>query len=408
VHLHKKQRGVATLVTAVVLMLAVFGVTYFMSQAVINEQQLIANDIRGSEAFQAAQSGIEFGKIMGPSISGATVSPDPNLSYVLTVSGSSDNLILSSQGQSRDDTAERLVTFSIAKLPAATVPPAVPVVAKGGVETGGGSIVVNNESKLTIWTGLDAEISGSVNTYVTIDGVRDQLSTIKTTGGGANATATYGSDVVVGDINLANKSADAIVKQFFGSNNLYELAVKAEAAANTSEIGGTNFSSCDGFEGSGAQWYGYAASNADVSISTGDSIKINPSGCDDNYDEWLTNARAINPDREVEDFNFGITGVSYDVTGTENHIGTPDNPVMIVVNGEVELPSNTTIYGIVVAEKISVGANTFIMGGLVGLSDDPDAVVIQGGPRIILDETVMKRAMATEGYGPVISSWRDW
>ena len=57
----KVESGVATLVTAVVLMLAVFGISFYLSEVVIKEKQSVSVKQRGFEAFNSAMAGLDLG-----------------------------------------------------------------------------------------------------------------------------------------------------------------------------------------------------------------------------------------------------------------------------------------------------------------------------------------------------------
>lgn len=406
--LPKREAGVATLVTAVVLMLAVFGVTYFMSESVIQESRIVSNDLRAKEAFLAAQSGLELGRTL-ESTSYALSSAE--LDFTLIITGSGGLYSITSVGQSKDGTVERQITAYTAKLPGEVNPPKVPIVARGAVGLTGNLAAVNNESAITVWTGSDTGVQGSANTYIAIDDQRDQLSTIKSTGGGGGSTATYGPDVIAGDSNLANSTENQILESFFG--------VELEPGWATADYGDTYGDSAiqklgstmestdllaaaayDPSTSSETDFYGGDSTDVDLSsppsklLTSSDAESISP--CSDGSCNWWDN------------IDFSVTGSNVNYSSSNRYIGTPDKPVRIVVDGEVTLPSNTVIFGQIVARNIRMTGNTFIVGGMVALSDNDDSIRGSGTPRVIMSEIVLDTANNPSDYGPVKSSWKDW
>ena len=55
----KLQNGAATLLVAVVLLIAITLATFFAARVNIEEQRISANDYRAKEAFNAADAGLE-------------------------------------------------------------------------------------------------------------------------------------------------------------------------------------------------------------------------------------------------------------------------------------------------------------------------------------------------------------
>lgn len=443
-HIKFKQRGVATLATAVVLMLAVFGISYFMSEVVLTETRVVANHQRGLEAFAAAQSGIELAKVSNveSGILNASYPSDP-LTFVVTVTEIQDGLIkLESVGYSNDLSVSRTVSFYKARKPGEGDPPQVPIVARGGVNTSGNISAVNNYSNLTIWNGLSTGIQGSASTYTSIDGQKNQLSTIKNTSG----ASTYGADVVTGDQNLANATIDEIVASFFDYPTLRDMAVHygmsdPGVVAYGSAYSGEEYSNSnhtDGFVDLGvvsseSASYCYVSNCTSVSASRyavdafagyGDfnlssiSQKI-ASDLDLSPSDYLSWENASGRTFENLDDGFSGSHFGYSVTATDadgdqtfapdsSYIGSPDNPVMIVVDGEVTIPSNTYIFGVVVAKKIRMQSNSSVFGGVVALSSDSDAFQGAGGAVVFMDEIITQTAGEETEYGPVKSAWRDW
>ncbi|NVK31640.1 MAG: pilus assembly PilX N-terminal domain-containing protein [Gammaproteobacteria bacterium] len=447
-HIKFKQRGVATLATAVVLMLAVFGISYFMSEVVLTETRVVANHQRGLEAFAAAQSGIELAKVNNVESGTLNASyPSDPVSFVVTATEIQDGLIkLESVGYSNDLSVSRTISYYKARKPGEGDPPQVPIVARGGVNTSGNISAVNNYSNLTIWNGLSTGIQGSASTYTSIDGQKNQLSTIKNTSG----ASTYGADVVTGDQNLANATIDEIVASFFDFPTLRDMARHYGMSDPGDVTYGSTYSGAessnsdhtDGFVdlsvvSSTSAKYCYVSNCTDTTTDPSSPIyavdafagygnfnlssisqKI-ASDLDLSPSDYLSWENASGRTFENLDDGFSGSRFGYSVTATDadgdetfapdsSYIGSPDNPIMIVVDGEVTIPSNTYIFGVVVANKIRMQSNSSVFGGVVALSSDSDAFQGAGGAVVFMDEIITQTAGEEVEYGPVKSAWRDW
>jgi len=391
----RKQRGVATLVTAVVLMLAVFGVTFYMSATVLEETRFVAEDVRGKQALQAAQSGIEHAKAVD--LTGVSSISSAAPTYDVTVAEISTDLFqITSIGSSDDGTVQRTVSYYLAALPGDFSPPKVPIVSKGTATFKGTVTAINNVTDLTVWTGSAVNLNGAVDTYVNIDGQDNQLST---------TASSYGPDVVLGDENLKNAEPEDVLNSFYGSSSFEDL--KADYNLKDFDSAGLCVppADCAGLSlsySTGIYFDGDAASVDVSAIATTADISADSSF----YDTWLKDSSDYD---SLSDLNIaGLGGKSFDVTGSHSFIGTPDDPVMIVSSGEIKIPANTVIFGTVVAQNIVLNGNTVIYGGLVAI-DDTTAFDTAGTNFIKMDKVVLSSiSPGADGFGPVKSSWKDW
>ena len=414
-----REAGVATLITAVILMLAVFGVSYLISETVINEKQIAANDVRAKQAFMAAQSGIEYGKAVvneGLCATGTPCSPIVGQGSVTVevVSGSTSSIYhIQAVGLSDDGSVQRTMTVSIGRLPAESYPPNVPIVARGGLGLTGNVKAVNNESALTVWSGNDFGLNGSANTYISIDGNANQLSSIKTPGG----NNVYGPDVLTNDPNLKNATEEEILNAFFGKQSLYEFApgypssdpTQAADLVNTcentascsldniSEMSNYNIANYENEETDFFSYGDFTLGNSDV-----------PSGVmpTESLTEWEASTGG-SPDRNdlIESGSVAGSNLTFGNTAV---LGTPSNPVRIVVNGKLTINSSPQIFGIIIAKEIEFKGSPIVVGGIVALSSDPDAVTGNGTPTVIMDKTVINNTQSNPGFGPIKNSWKDW
>lgn len=96
--------------------------------------------------------------------------------------------------------------------------------------------------------------------------------------------------------------------------------------------------------------------------------------------------------------------VEGDVSSLPGNIGSVENPVVIVVNGDLTL-RNEVINGLVfVTGKIHANGNAKIFGALIG-SDDADA---SGNMLVVFDPNVLNAAKNTGQFAILQGSWKDW
>lgn len=103
-------------------------------------------------------------------------------------------------------------------------------------------------------------------------------------------------------------------------------------------------------------------------------------------------------------------GVSCRISGT---LGSPSNPIAVVVDGDMDIQANTVIYGMVfVKRSIGQAAEVRIAGGLqvYGALVSEGNVVIRGSPQFIFNETVLANMAFSPGFqrfGVLPGSWSD-
>jgi hypothetical protein len=219
-----KQKGVATLVTVVVLLVITTITAFTISSSIVQEKQVLADEQRAIAAFEAAQSGLAHGidhyrkNVDLPAeinaVSGALTSGSFEKWYFWGVSSanSSDGIDweLHAKGESDDKSVTRFVSMKIdyAKLDL----PDAPLVAAAGVDGGGNYTVTNKTGFTTIWTGGQLNITSSAfTTKVPSPANIDVL--IESTNSGVQ-----GVDIIDSDPNLASLDLDDFERAFLGSD----------------------------------------------------------------------------------------------------------------------------------------------------------------------------------------------
>lgn len=365
----KRQRGVATLLTAVVLLVAIFLVSYNMSETVISDKRNVATAVRASQAFQRAHSGLDCaltylkGEGLQSAVSLATASGATLVAtadYACTDSLTTvvfteyeDYIEISSTAFSDDQSVRRVVKDRISGSPVTSGPPSVPVVSKGAVGISKGNVsVTNNYEPLTIWSGDAAELGSSTTTYISIDGVEDQIS---------NSATTRGPDIVDDDANLANATEEEFLQAFFNISQLNQFCGDGNATCSDEDGDNTYY-----FEPSGSE--------------TDDG-----GTCEDD---------------------------TYTQVRLSDYTTSPTNPVLIVVDGGAEIffGGGGTFYGMIIAQEVmfSGGMNPSdsLQGSIIAIDCVNDNGT--GGGRIELNPTVITDLSGTGQTVRLAGGWHDW
>ena len=216
--LHKNQKGAATLVVAVLLLMGISLLTIFTTKVVMTDIKVNANIKREKQAFESAEAGRQFiigclGRVGGlaslPTCPDLTFTDDDgdgevdiadvatgnaaeNINFTIPADfqGNSPTITLSladsatnpyrvtvqSTGWSDDATALRVVTEDRIVVPPVGGPPSHPLISKGTVAGTGTGDVINTETNATIWSGGVVGFSGNGQTFIS-DGVHESPST---------------------------------------------------------------------------------------------------------------------------------------------------------------------------------------------------------------------------------------
>jgi len=384
---HRKERGMATLLTAVVLLIAVFLATYNMSQNVIADKQNASAAVRGFEAFQNAQAGMDEAVEYISGVGLVTIRDEVASAGFVSISTSSasvsvtqtgDSLEITSTGLSNDSVSvSRTISMRLSALPNSPTPPNVPVVSRGFANVTGNYEILNNEEPLTIWTGGAIDMDGNANTYIRQNGVDTQLSNSKT---------TRGPDIISNDRNLASATEEEIIQAFFNFSELTDMCISPFCWDESNGAG----TSQDAF-------------TTDIDYTKSPSViyfRPNNQGTKDTCD--LNSGTVDAVQLRASEF-----------TTSES------SPLILVVEGAAKFFMDAPFYGIVLAREVTTVAGggpaditdanaKAINGGVVGLDciDGPGGA---GSGMIRMNKTVFDNL---GGGGAAIAhvqgSWKDW
>lgn len=394
----KRQEGAATLLVSLILLIAVTLIVIVTSRSAVMEQRISANEVRAKSAFEAAQAGLEFGISYMNSSGGIDKNQDgvadqPTLNRIdlLADDGrvvgqyqvafcdqlTQDNqlscdaiygcpaptnlrqALVFSCGWSDDGTAVRTVLQTVIRGPAMPTPITNPMTSRGAINVSGAADVTNYYNNLTIWTGNTlTSIGATGKTAIRDPSIPVPADTVVAPSPPTNCNNPYpyvcttdssktGPDVVQSDTSLSSLTTEQFFQNYFG--------------VTPSE---------------------YRASHPTMDITPADMNTLN---------------NATNE----------IIWVEGDATMPANMtVGTRENPVIMIVNGNFSAQANTVVNGIVFVIGNSSAEGNFTVNG--GMAID-GTVSGNGTFRVIYDPLAAGTAASQLGQpGSLAGSWRDW
>ena len=417
----KTQNGAATLVTAVMLLIAITLVTFLTAKTVLQETKIAANNYRTTQANSAASAAMDqavayfmeggldqngddvvdylVGTPMAINLAtGAQTTTaqfyfdntpgnacDCATANCLAVDDMTQGMIIA-RGWSDDSSAVRTVSQCIGtvNLFDGGDTPQQPFVSKAGVGVFGNAKIINRYSNISIWAGgADSVHGASYGTYLRPSGTEtgdystEQLDSsceaspcnVSNNPGPntqlvSNAASGNGIDVITNDASLAN-------------------ATSSSAAADLGDATKNEF--FDLF---------FALTKADVRKMAKNAGKLFPAGSSLDGEKGLI----------WVDGNVNINGTDV--------IGTPTELAILIIDGNLDKLNGATIYGIVyVTGSLEIAGNPVVKGSLVAES----ALASTGAGTLTL---VFKPWGSGDGGGPapfisgtgavIAGSWKDW
>jgi hypothetical protein len=402
-----KQTGAVTLLTSVMIMLLATILVVAVSRTTIMEQRISGNEIRTRLAHEAAEAGLNFAlayvtqtsqggtavpmgadkdkNSIADTIPLATVtstsnqysvafcSPVENLSSVSCPNAPGAVICASAPptylrtprivacGWSDDGLGRAMLSQGVGTVPPVSGPITMPLTAKGAVNVQGSATITNYYNNLTVWAGGSlSNIGNSGKTFVRNPNVPPPDSSVPppTPPSSCSSSTDYvcltdknttGPDVIDADPTLSNLTDAALFKTYFGQ---IDLAAYSANVASMADVPPGNVGTLAG----------------------------------------------------VKQESFVVTG---SITNTMNFtIGSREQPVVMIVNGDWTGGGNTTIYGIVyVTGNIDLAGTKTVYGGMVV----EGTVAGTGSLDIIYDPLVSDNAANRTGRaGSIPGSWRDW
>ncbi|WP_019592779.1 MULTISPECIES: PilX N-terminal domain-containing pilus assembly protein [unclassified Thioalkalivibrio] len=403
-HLGKRQKGLATLLIALIIMVAVTITVIFTAQTAILEQRMSANEMRMKQTANAAQGGIEHAThyvqggfdivdqngqpaVLGPSEDQAGQStyralflppeainwdidcPDTpsnsigDYSGVTSTAADTLDVVLLSCGWSDDRSARKGIMTALRAGPSVANPPTNPLITRGGVNTNGRARVFNAFNTLTIWSGSDLSVTGNPgNTFVREEGVApptdSDLWPLESLPNSCQQSNNYvcrtgqqagvGPDVIDGDLALGSLNDADFFRGFMGDT-----------------------------------------------LESYRENQVTPLGDHESTEQMISAGKANNK----------VLWVDGDYS-LNDPVGTREEPAVLVVDGNLDVTGNARFYGILyVTGDLNTGGSPRFHGATV---IQGDTVSAGGTPYFIFDPVSARGASNIGARGTVSGSWRDW
>lgn len=343
---YRNQKGAATLLIAMVILISITIIVFLTSQTIVTEQRIAANETRAAESQEAAQAGVSYvlGLIQnGGSVSGGVASPASGASFTVGVTAETNNFFsLDSVGLSTDQSARRRVREMIIGTPAVANAPDNPLTTRGTVDLKGSGTITNPYGRLTIWSGNSMVVSGASPKTI-IKHPDATVGLVEST-----TATTRQSDVVDNDPNLSTLTDDEYFENFFGVT-----PAEYESAYTT--------------------------------------LAVNPS----------TTSMS-----DLDGVNNQIIWVDGNATMTSNiQIGTEDDPVIVIIDGDMFGAGNVTIFGMLYLTGDWDAQGNLTVNGAVVVQGDVDGT---GSLDVVYNINALDNLGASGGAVAVPGTWRDW
>lgn len=398
-HKNQKQRGVVTLLTAVILLISITLIALLTTKTVLVETQIAADTYRTNQAVAAANAAMDYavqyfdeggfdhdrdGAIdvianRTFTSSDGTQTTTASITFLNTIgsrcvptgTATMKDGMITTTGFSDDGLAQRTISLCVAPLAVLRDDgPKQPLVAQGNVALTGNARIINRYTNTTIWSGGKVNIgsSSAMETYIKDPAVTTPLTQTQLLDTDddnnallvSNKNLGNGLDIIDDDPSLSSLVGLEFFKNFFITDS--RAALKALA---------------------GAQSYTSMSSAVTTPVKSGLI--------------WVEGDQSMNG-------------------GT---IGSIDSPAIVVINGDFTISGGATIYGLLyVTGKYTINGTPQVIGANVVegtnlATETPTTPPIVSGTGTI--SLVYWAGFATGSTNPmngltavVGGSWRDW
>lgn len=356
----KAQRGVATLSTAMILLLAITLMTFSAARVGIVEQKIAANDYRAKQALHAAEGALEqavynanvvtpvIGTMVTGVLPGSTTTTAPCTaagicySYVYASVVGTTLLRITATGYSDDGSAIKTVFQSIKKYGPLPGIPNAPVTSGSSYDSNSNAInIINNITPIAI--AAQGTIDTHEKTVTSVNGVA---------GAGLQPnTSTPGITDVVDTLDERN----AWFKNVFGTTKADIQSISLPVACSglcNAQLGNTGTT---------------LSGNTITNFGTPPASFI-----------WVTGDTQVN---------------------TQTVIGSPDKPVVLVINGTLTLNGGATIYGFIYVTGNVLDSATGTAATLLGNSNVFGSIVSEENLKFAGTTNVTYAQYGTTGPG---------
>lgn len=438
-----RQRGIGTLLVAVVLLLLVMVLIATVSRTMVVEQRMSANQVRAKQAHEAAQAGIDaamtylitppFGSDhdndgMADTAADDTDSggdaathlvngslPNNSASYSVAFCHPNDNVaaiacndtagtrpecnhldnnapagaipeptflntpLIVACGWSDDGIAKKMIRQGVSTVPALADPPTNPFIAKGGINVSGSATVTNFYNTLTIWTGQAITGIGSSGKTYIRNPAVPQPSATQ-----APPRPPPTSNGACGGLDCYIKTSESTV-------------IGPDVIANDASLNNlTDTQMFTNFTGAAS----LVTYRERVSVRTINGAQARTLGEDRSVQGEAIVIQNVSDEDAVTP---GVTGGN--ITLSNRTLGTREKPVVLIINDNWT-GGNPTVYGAVyVRGNVVVTGNILVFGAVLV----EGSVSGSGSLDVVFDPlTLINAADRTGRPGLIPGSWRDW
>lgn len=359
INLRHNQYGAVTLILTTILFMTVSLLVVFVGNYGLMQEKITANQYRSSQAFEAADAGLEYAipylktnssTVLANPVNGyisytlGTVTLANNSTFTVVYSNPTQNnynlIKITSTGASDDGTSTRTVTQQVQFGSLLKTPPTIPMTVQGDISLKNNALITNQENNSTINSGAAINISNNAATVLA---------------SGISSTSSHlDSDVQQNNAALSGLSQ----ADFFATY----LSTSLSTFQNVATLSFTNSSD--------------TTYSSDINGVTGASISINQTS--------------------------GIATIDGLTT-----VGTAASPVVIVVNGNLEINNSAVIYGLVIVINgtLKITNNAPFTGGILATN----SVQLINNANIAYSSAVLTAAQQATGYYAKIGgSWKDF
>ena len=417
-HSPSRQRGVATLLVTMVLLLALALIVLHTNRGAIMEQRLSANEIRTKQAFAAANAGVAHA--LAYMRKGGIDQDKDGVVDVVT-----SNTLTRSGGQSSFYKAlycdplqiphtfcpsTHTTAFSCTLPPSGSPQPVVPMkLTKVAMIGCGWSDDDSSVQRMVQLGGMTPSLGGTVVAPITSRGTANLLT------GGASIQ-NYFSDLTVwsgggllgqsntGKTFIRNTATNPIagpadpyraVGNSPACNNPpagYQCSTQGSTLGHDTVLGDTSLSSMstDGF-------FQYLFGQTPSAYREGTaSWVVDPAGALATRDATILDSIV-----DMRDNSIWVEGNA----SLPGNVGTPDHPVILIVNGNLDLGGSAVINGMVyVTGTITGSGSPTIFGGIASGGD----ANVTGNLKVVFDPIVLDKVTNLGKAAQLPGSWRDW
>lgn len=358
-----RQRGVASLLISLVILVTITFVTLYTSRSVLMEQKISTNDYRGRMAFEAAETGLEAAvaaialewTIITTVDADGNVTTTPRETNVIfdtnddgTVAGNTNSATLvngsrvnvtlkgtinedlvrydiTATGFSDDNAATRVINQTFMMVPPVPNLPDAPLLSRSSIVIGGSATVHNPEGNSTIWSGGDVNIGSNNATKTEIADPTDTNypdclgGSVKCDVTPSSSPDVLGLDIIGNDSSLSNLTDDEFFLNFLGETPANFKGSRADLVVPSADMG-----TLDGAPGEGKiVWV-----EGDVSLASNGQYGA------------LTKPSLI------------VINGNLDIAGTNSFFG------MLYVTGSITGTGNLTVTGAAVVNGVGTGGGS--------------------------------------------------